>query len=402
MKQVVLAFSGGLDTSFCVPYLEEMGYQVTAVTVDTGGFTAEDIAAIEARAKQVGVTTHHTIDGRQEVWDKAVAYIIKGNILRGGVYPLCAGPERLIQASKVAEIAVQIGADAVAHGSTGAGNDQVRFDLAIRIIAPGTEVIAPIRELGLTRQQEIEFLEGHGYDVPTISQDYSINKGVLGTTIGGKETLGSWELPPDEVYPTVVPIATAPAEGKTIIIDFEDGLPTRLDDVPMSGLDIALQLNTLGAEHGVGKGMHLGNTIIGIKGRVAFEAPAMSILIQAHRELEKLVLSKNQSFWKDHLATVYGDMLHEGQYFDPVMRDIEALMDSSQGRVSGQVKVKLQQGNVIVIGVASPYSLMDARVATYGEENFLWDGQDAEGFCKLYGLQSVLVQRASQPKEVPA
>ncbi len=394
MKKIVLAFSGGLDTSFCVPYLKEKGYEVYAATVDTGGFTQKDIQKIKDRAKELNVKKHYVIDGKSSLYDKIVTYVIKGNILRGGVYPLCAGPERIIQAIEVIGVAKKIGANAVAHGSTGAGNDQVRFDVAIQTLAPELEIVTPIRELGITRGEEVAFLEKHGITVDKSAKDYSINKGMLGTTIGGKETKDSWELPPDGVYPTVVDIESAPKNGEEIIISFEKGLPTVVNGKPMSGIEIMNYLDKLGAKHGVGKGMHLGNTILGIKGRVVFEAPAALILIKTHKELEKLVHTKWQSFWKDMVAEAYGNFIHEGLYFDPVVKDIEALIDNSQGVVTGDVKIKLHKGNIIVIGVKSPYSLMDKKVATYGEQNLLWTGADATGFNKIYGLQGMLAAKA--------
>lgn len=394
MKKIVLAFSGGLDTSFCVPYLKEKGYEVYAATVDTGGFTQKDILKIKDKAKELKVNKHFLINGKKSLYDKIVSYVIKGNILRGGVYPLCAGPERIIQAMEVIKIAKKIDADAVAHGSTGAGNDQVRFDVAIQTLAPELEIVTPIRDLGITRGEEISYLEKHGISVDKSSKDYSINKGMLGTTIGGKETKNSWELPPDEVYPTVVNIDNAPKNGEEIIISFDKGLPTAVNGKPMNGIEIMNHMDKLGAKHGVGKGMHLGNTILGIKGRVVFEAPAALILIKAHKELEKLVLTKWQSYWKDSVSEAYGNFLHEGLYFDPVVKDIEAMIDRSQTVVTGDVKVKLHKGNIIVVGVKSPYSLMDKKIATYGEQNLLWTAADAAGFSKIYGLQGVLAGKA--------
>ncbi len=396
MQKAVLAFSGGLDTSYCVLYLQEQGYEVVTVTVDTGGFTTGELAAIEARALDLGADAHHTLDGKQALYDQMVATIIKGNVLRGGVYPLSVGPERVIQAAEVVRIAREVGAEAVAHGSTGAGNDQVRFDVAVRTLAPELAIISPIRDQGLTRVEEAAYLQAHGVPVDAETQAYSINQGMLGTTIGGKETKRSWGVPPDDVYPTVVPIDAAPDTPAELVIGFEAGLPVSLDGEALDGPALMDQLDALGAQHGVGKAIHLGDTIMGIKGRIALEAPAPLILITAHRELEKLVLTKQQAFWKNHLAEVYGNLLHEGQYFDPVMRDIEALIDSSQRHVTGEAQVKLHKGNVVVTGVRSPYSLLDQAVATYGEENVLWDGRDARGFCKIYGVQAMLAQRAAE------
>src|SRR3954447_8487836 len=268
----ILAFSGGLDTSFCVPWLQEQGYDVVTASVDTGGFSPADLAQIESRAEELGALAHHTIDGRQDLWDLVVGYIIRGNVLRGGVYPLCAGPERLVQAMHVVEVAQHYGAEAIAHGSTGAGNDQVRFDLAIRVLMPGAKIITPIRELGAQRTFEAEYLASRGHAVPEKTGRYSINKGLLGTTIGGGETLDSWEHPPDTAFVDTTAPSEAPDEPHTLVLSFEEGLPTALDGVTMPPLELMAALAEVGAKHGVGRGIHLGNTVLGLKGRIAFEA----------------------------------------------------------------------------------------------------------------------------------
>lgn len=396
-KKVILAFSGGLDTSFCAFYLKKKGYEVITMTVDTGGFSKKDHENISKQSKLAGASKHYFIDGKNELYEKIVSYIIKGNILRGGVYPLSAGPERLIIATKLVEIAKKENVSAVAHGSTAAGNDQVRFDVTIKVLAPKLKIIAPIRSLSITRNEEMNILKKYGVPFDESKKDYSINQGMLGITIAGKETKGSWNSPSDEIYP-ISSIEKAPNTGEEIIINFEKGLPTHINNNPMTGIEIMKHLNNLGAKHGVGKGIHLGNTILGIKGRIAFAAPASLILIKAHKELEKLVLTKWQLFWKDTLTEAYGNFLHEALYFDPVIKDIEALIDSSQKKVTGQVKVKLIKGNIIVVGYKSPYSLMDQKVATYGEENNFWTGQEAAGFSKIYGLQSILAQKANAKK----
>jgi len=393
-KKAVLAFSGGLDTSYCVLYLKEQGYDVVTMTVDTGGFTKEDQEYIAGQSKLVGASKHYFIDGKKQLYEQIVSYIIKGNIMRGGIYPLSAGPERLIIATYLVEIANKEKAVAVVHGSTGAGNDQVRFDVAIKVLSPDLKIIAPIRDLELTREKEIEILEKHGITIPTISKSYSINKGMLGITIGGKETKGSWEAPPEEVYPGITPLANTPDKPDAFIISFKNGLPIAINGKKMDGLLIIEFLTEIGGKHGVGKNIHLGNTILGIKGRIAFAAPAITILIKAHKELEKLVLTKWQSFWKDSLSDVWGNFVHEGLYFDPVINDIEAMLDSSQKCVTGEIKVKLFKGNIIIEGYKSPYSLMNTDIATYGEENLLWMGKEAAGFCKIYGLQSILAHKA--------
>ena len=382
-NKIILAFSGGLDTSFCVLWLKKQGFEVVTLTVDTGGFTKKDLAQIKNQAEILNVSKHITKSAKREFYEQIVTYVIKGNLLRWGVYPLCAGPERMIIAKKLTEVAVCEKAEYVAHGSTGAGNDQVRFDVAIKTLAPALKIITPIRDLNITRNQEIEYLRKLKIPVNSISKSYSINKGLLGVTIGGKETKNSWESPPDEVYPGIRPVEKTPDMPEEIILNFQKGLP-------LNGIKIMKKLEDLGGKHGVGKGIHLGTTILGIKGRIAFAAPAITILIKAHAELEKLVLTKWQLFWKNQLSEVYGNFLHEALYYDPVMRDIEALINSSQDNVTGEVKVRLYKGNIVIVGVKSPYSLLDKKVAVYGEKNTLWNGRDAAGFTKIYGIQSIL------------
>jgi argininosuccinate synthase len=392
---IVLAFSGGLDTSFCVPYLRETyDAPVHTVTVDTGGVTAEDRSAIEARAMELGASQHHFVDGCQSLYDDHLSYLIKGNVLRGGVYPLCVGPERIVQARGVAEVAQAVGASRVAHGSTGAGNDQVRFDVALQMADDDLEVLAPIRRLGLSRDESTAFLEERGVSVPSDTTDYSVNRGLWGTTVGGKETLTSKAPLPEDAYPDTVPPTQAPDAPQELTITFEAGLPVALDGEALGGVDLVETLTEIGGRHGVGRDIHVGDTILGIKGRVGFEAPAAQILITAHRELEKVVLSKWQQVRKKQMGSFYGRLLHEGQYFDPVMRDVEAFLDHSQDVVGGTVTVKLYKGTVKVQGVDSPHSLFDASMATYGEENALWDGRDAEGFTTLAAVPGLLAKQA--------
>ncbi len=394
---IVLAFSGGLDTSFCVPYLHEThGEPVYTVTVNTGGLTETDIAEIEALSQRLGAAGHFTIDGRHDLFRDHLSYLIKGNVLRGGVYPLCVGPERIVQARKVVEVARQLGARAIAHGSTGAGNDQVRFDVALRILADDLEILTPIRELGLSREAATAYLKERGIEVPEKKTAYSINRGLWGTTIGGRETHTTTEPLPDDAYPDTVPPSQAPDTPLELTIAFEQGIPTALNDKMLDPVTLIERLNHLGAAHGIGRGIHVGDTILGIKGRVGFEAPAALILITAHRELEKIVLTRWQRYQKDHLADFYGMLLHEGQYFDPVMRDIEAFLDSSQQTVTGTVRVRLFKGHLDVLGCDSPYSLFNPQIATYGEQNRLWDGRDAQGFTRIYGMQALLAARARQ------
>jgi len=392
---IVLAFSGGLDTSFCVPYLKETyGVPVVTVTVNTGGFNAEQLAEVEARALELGAAEHRTIDARQALWDETLRYLVMGNVLRGQVYPLCVGPERVTQARMALDVARELGAQALAHGSTGAGNDQVRFDVAVRILGEGMKVITPIRELALSRDATADYLEQRGFPVNREKAAYSINRGLWGTTIGGKETHRTDGVLPNDAYPDTTAPEDAPDTPETLTLRFEQGVPVALNGEALSAIEIVERLAEIGGRHGVGRGMHVGDTILGIKGRVGFEAAAAAILIPAHRELEKLVLTRWQRYQKDHLGDFYGMLLHEGQYFDPVMRDLEAFFSSSQDVVTGDVAVQLFKGSARVLGATAPASMFNTGVATYGEENTLWDGRDAEGFTTIYGVHALLAHRA--------
>ena len=392
---IALAFSGGLDTSFCVPFLKEQyGEPVHTVIVNTGGFTSEESKWIRERALSLGAASHQEIDGRGLLFDDHLAYLIKGNVLRGSVYPLSVGPERVVQARLLVEAARKLGARAVAHGSTGAGNDQVRFDVALRILAGELEVITPIRDGNLSREATTKYLLDRGFDVPSKTTTYSINTGLWGTTIGGRETLGTVEPVPDHAFPHTTAPHQAPDQALELRIGWEQGIPVSIDGESFDPVAIVERMNRIGGEHGVGRDIHVGDTIMGIKGRVAFEAPAAKVLIAAHRELEKIVLSKWQRHHKDHLGDFYGMLLHEGQYFDPVMRDLEALMNSSQSVVTGTTRVRLFKGAVSVLGCESPYSMFDTSVATYGETNTLWDGRDARGFARSAAVHALLADRA--------
>ncbi len=387
---VALAFSGGLDTSYCVPRLADDGWAVETVFVNTGGTTPDDRAAIRRQAEAVGALRHHEVDARAAVFDRFVRYLIQGNVLRGEVYPLSVAAERTQQAISVIEAARAMGATAVAHGSTGAGNDQVRFDVAFRVLAPELRIITPIREANLQRADSIAYLEARGLPVPAKASAYSINRGLWGTTYGGGWTHDTWAGPPDELFE---PPADAPAP-REIVIGWKLGVPVSVDGVAIDGPTLVDQLGDLCAAYGAGRGIHVGETALGIKGRIGFEAGAALLLIQAHRELEKLVLTKWQAFWKDQLGRFYGDRLHEGQYFDPALRDIEALFTSSQQRVTGETRVRLSAGRAQVTGARSPYSMMDRAVATYGEENRLWTGEEARDFSRIAAIPSLLAQRA--------
>lgn len=386
--KVALAYSGGLDTSYCIVALRAEGWDVHAVTVDTGGFSAEELKSIGARAEQLGAS-YQAVDAREAVYRDFVIYIIKGNILRGSVYPLCVAAERVQQAIECANVAKVENCQAVAHGSTGAGNDQVRFDAVLRTLLPKVEMIAPIRSGNVTRAESTARLREAGVEITPRTTDFSVNQSLWGTTIGGREIHDPWNAPSDEVW-TLTRNPDAAADPIEITISFNNGEPVAIDGEQLTGVTLIQRLSEIAGQRGIGRGVHLGDTILGIKGRIAFEAPAPLVLIQAHRELEKLVLTKWQQFWKDQLATFYGNQLHEALYFDPVMRDIEALLDRSQARVTGDVRVWMGAGRAVVQGVRSPHSLIAPDVATYGEEQGYWNGRDAEGFSKLLPLQSAI------------
>jgi argininosuccinate synthase len=389
-RLVALAFSGGLDTSFCVPRLMADGWTVHTVFVNTGGTTPEEREAIRRQAIAVGAAEHHEIDARARVFDRFVRYLIQGNILRGEVYPLSVSAERTQQALSVIEVARQIGATAVGHGSTGAGNDQVRFDVALRVLAPELEILAPIRTENVQRADSIAYLEARGLPVPVKASAYSINRGLWGTTYGGGWTHDTWAGPPAELLD---PPADAPA-AREIVIAWELGLPMSIDGQALGGAELVDHLGDLCASYGIGFNIHVGETALGIKGRIGFEAGSAVLLIAAHRELEKLVLAKWQTFWKDQLGRFYGDRLHEGHYFDPALRDIEALLTSSQQRVTGETRVRLSPGRYQVTGTRSPFSMMDPAVATYGEDNRLWTGEEAKSFSRVAAIPSLLAMRA--------
>ena len=387
---LALAFSGGLDTSYCVPRLAEAGWTVHTVYVNTGGSTPAQRAAIREQARAVGAAEHHEVDARREVYDRFVRYLVQGNVLRGEVYPLSVAAERTQQALSVLEVARAIGARAIAHGSTGAGNDQIRFDIALRVLAPDLEIVTPIREESVRREQSIAYLQARGLPVPEKAGSYSINRGLWGTTWGGGWTHDTWAGPPQEL---VDPPAAAPASAE-VVIGWESGLPVSLDGASLEGPALIERLGDLAEAYGVGRNIHVGETALGIKGRIGFEAGAALLLIAAHRELEKLVLTKWQTFWKDQLGRFYGDRLHEGHYFDPALRDIEALITSSQARVTGETRVRLAPGRFQVVGTRSPYSMMDPAIATYGEENHLWTGDEARDFARVSAIPSLLAARA--------
>lgn len=386
MKKIVLGFSGGLDTSFCVKYLgEDKGYEVHSIIVNTGGFSEEELKQIEAHAYKLGVKTHTTVNAVKSYYDRIIKYLIYGNVLKNNTYPLSVSAERLSQAVHIAEHVQKLKADAVAHGSTGAGNDQVRFDMIFHIMIPGVEIITPIRDLKLSREAEIEYLKGKGVDMNFAKAMYSINKGLWGTSVGGKETLSSKGMLPEEAWPTQV-TQTGSEEVK---LSFVKGELKAVNGKSFGHPTEAIQyLQTIAGPYGVGRDIHVGDTIIGIKGRVGFEAAAPMVILKAHHALEKHVLTKWQLNWKDQLAQFYGNWLHEGQIMDPVMRDIEAYLENAQQNVTGEVYVQLLPYRFQVIGIESPYDLMSSKFGKYGEMNTGFTGEDVRGFSKIFGNQT--------------
>lgn len=395
MSAVAVAFSGGLDTSWLVARYAERGHPVLAITVDTGGWTEAGRVALREHALTLGATEHVLVDGRAPLYDHHIAWLIRGNVARGGVYPLCVGVERVVQAQLFAEAAAARGAGLLVHGSTGAGNDQVRFDATLRAIAPSAEVVAPIRDEAVSREHSASWLAERGLGAMQDDPTLSINRGLWGTTAGGGVTHDAWAAPGEDAFTTTTAPTDAPPDGETLVLSFEQGLPVALDGTPISGFEVVEALHERAAAHGIGRGIHLGDTILGIKGRIAFEAPAAAVILPAHRELEKLVLTAGQRFWKDHLGEVYGQLVHEARSLDPLARDIEAMLASSQQRVHGDVRVHLRQGLVQVTGVRSSFSLMDVQSTAYGEHTTLWSGADAAGFARIHGVPAFLAARAA-------
>ena len=392
---IILAYSGGLDTSFCVPWLKETyGRDVITATIDTGGIDAQAAADLEERALALGAIEHVRIDARQDFFDRVIRYLIAGNVLRGNAYPLCVGAERGLQAARLAQLATDRHASSVAHGCTAAGNDQVRFEVALRTLNPGLEIIAPVRDNNWVREEQLAYLKQHGLPLPAQGSDYSTNRGLWGITIGGRETLTSENSLPEEAWILSANAFDKPRAPTQHTIEFDQGIPIAIDDEPLAPVALIEALETLAGGYGIGRGIHLGDTVLGTKGRVAFEAPAAIVLITAHRELEKLVLSAQQARVKDGLAAVYGDLVHEGKQLDLVCADIEALFESSQKRVSGNVKFTLKPGNLFINGVSSPYSLLAATKGVYGESAGEWSAADALGHARILSLAGSLQTRA--------
>lgn len=394
-KPIVLAYSGGLDTSFLVPWLKDnYGRPIITVTVDTGGIDAAGAKTLHERALALGAVEHHQIDARADYFEQVLRFLVMGNVRRGQLYPLCVGAERVMQAQTIALMARKLGTNSIAHGCTAAGNDQVRFEVALRTLAPELEVIAPVRDKAFKRQEELDYLQARNLPVPPFGAAYSINRGLWGVTIGGKETLTSEGSIPDHAWVLSKDAFTNPRAPAKHTIEFEKGRPVGIDGKKMTSVEVVESLETLGAPYGIGRGIHLGDTIIGTKGRVAFEAPAAETLLTAHRELEKLVLTPRQQRIKESLAGPYGDWVHEGQLLDPVCRDIEALFLSSQARVTGKVHVLFRPGSLFIEGVESPHSLMAVSKGVYGESHGEWTPQDALGFSKIVSLTGMFHARA--------
>jgi len=397
MKKVVLAYSGGLDTTFCALHLsKDLGHEIHAVLVNTGGFSAKELQDIESRAHALGVASFLILDVVQDYYQSVIRFLVYGNVLKNDTYPLSVSAERIVQAKSIAEYAKSIEAEAVAHGSTGAGNDQVRFDMIFQILAPEVEIITPIRDLKLSRQEEIDYLKTHGVSMNFEKAAYSVNKGIWGTSVGGKETLTSSEFLPEEAWPTPV----TEHEPKEVKLTFVQGQIKGVDGVSYSSsVDAILKLQSLAAPFGIGRDIHVGDTIIGIKGRVGFEAAAPVILIKAHQLLEKHTLTKWQAYWKKQVAEFYGNHLHEGHFLDPVMRNFETFLESTQEQVSGEVRVLLQPYRFTLLGITSDHDLMSAKFGSYGEMNKGYTGEDVKGFTRILGNQTAIFHKVKKSNE---
>ena len=397
MKKVVLAYSGGLDTTFCALHLsKDLGHEIHAVLVNTGGFSAKELQDIEQRAHTLGVASFRILDVVQDYYQSVIRFLVYGNVLKNDTYPLSVSAERIVQAKSIAEYAKSIGAQAVAHGSTGAGNDQVRFDMIFQILAPEVEIITPIRDLKLSRQEEIDYLKKHGVSMNFEKAAYSVNKGIWGTSVGGKETLTSSEFLPEEAWPTPV----TEHDPKEVKLTFVQGQITGVDGISYSSsVDAILKLQSLAAPFGIGRDIHVGDTIIGIKGRVGFEAAAPVILIKAHQLLEKHTLTKWQAYWKKQVAEFYGNHLHEGHFLDPVMRNFETFLKSTQEQVSGEVRVLLQPYRFTLLGITSDHDLMSAKFGSYGEMNKGYTGEDVKGFTRILGNQTAIFHKVKNSNE---
>lgn len=385
-KKLLLAFSGGLDTTYCTIFLKDKGYDVHTVTVNTGGFTTEELNVLSEKAESLGSVSHKNLDVTELFYQNCVRFLIAGNVLKNNTYPLSVSAERAFQAKAIAEYANELSADVIAHGSTGAGNDQVRFDMIFHTLCPDKEIITPIRDYRISREEEISFLQNHGVEGNWEKSLYSINQGLWGTSVGGKETLTSHQELPEDAYPHQL---KAKNESE-VIISFEKGQPVAINGQKGTPVDCINTLNEIANQYAIGRDIHVGDTIIGIKGRVGFEAAAPILLISGHHALEKHVLTKHQLMIKDQLSLTYGNLLHEGQYLEPAMRDIEALLENSQQHVTGDVMIKLLPYHYAIKGISSPFDLMQSEFGQYGEMNSGWSGNDVRGFSKIFGNQNMI------------
>ena len=393
---IILAFSGGLDTSFCVPWLKEnYGRDVITACIDTGGIDSEAAIALKERSLALGAIEHVLVDAKQDFFDTVIKHLIAGNVLRGQAYPLCVGAERGLQAERLAKLATERGATTVAHGCTAAGNDQVRFEVALRTLNPGLEVIAPVRDNNWVREEQLAYLEKHALPLPSQGSAYSINRGLWGITIGGKETLTSEGSIPESAWVLSASAFSDPQPPTNHTLEFERGIPVALNGAALQPVALIEKLEALAGDYGIGRGIHLGDTVLGTKGRVAFEAPAAITLITAHRELEKLVLSGQQMRIKDNVSAIYGDLVHEGKQLDLACDDLEALLSSSQKRVSGTVSFTLRPGQLFIQGTSSPHSLLAATKGVYGESAGEWTASDALGYARILSLPGSLQTRAA-------
>lgn len=394
-NKVVIAYSGGLDTSYCAHLMaSDQQNEVYAVTVNTGGFSSAEVASIEEKALAFGVSHYECIDARERLYNEVLRFLIYGNVLRNNTYPLSVSAERATQAMVLIEYAKKVGANAIVHGSTGAGNDQVRFDLIFSVLAPEIEIITPIRDNTLSREEEIEYLKSHGYEFSFEKSKYSVNKGIWGTSVGGAETLTSSTGLPESAYPSQLEKSTS----EKLTLEFKGGELSSVNGQKGAPTELITLLEEIAAPFAIGRDIHVGDTILGIKGRVGFEAAAPMIILKAHELLEKHVLTKWQQYQKQQLAQFYGMLLHEGQLLDPVMRDTEAYLERSQERVTGDVYLTLHPYRFTLEGIESPYDMMQSKVATYGETNKAWDSRDAKGFIKIYS-NAIQISHHAKPQD---
>lgn len=394
-NKVVIAYSGGLDTSYCAHLMaSDQQNEVYAVTVNTGGFSAAEVVSIEEKALAFGVSHYECIDARERLYNEVLRFLIYGNVLRNNTYPLSVSAERATQAMVLIEYAKKVGAKSIVHGSTGAGNDQVRFDLIFSVLAPEIEIITPIRDNTLSREEEIEYLKSHGYEFSFEKSKYSVNKGIWGTSVGGAETLTSSTGLPESAYPSQLEKSTP----EKLTLEFKSGELSSVNGQKGSPTELITLLEEIAAPFAIGRDIHVGDTILGIKGRVGFEAAAPMIILKAHELLEKHVLTKWQQYQKQQLAQFYGMLLHEGQLLDPVMRDTEAYLERSQECVTGAVYLTLHPYRFTLEGIESPYDMMQSKVATYGETNKAWDSRDAKGFIKIYS-NAIQISQHAKPQD---